>query len=168
MRDLLRLIWNICWLRQGPQDMPSATILVVILVAIDTVVSVLLGVAKVSLEQATRESLLSILIAIVFVKGALRIRGFSSRFNQTLSAMAGCDAMLVIMFVTLVVLLKAGILPAILFNNFSLLLVIWMFVINVHILRNALAISIVSGILLSLAYFIMQILINHFVFATEG
>ena len=168
MRDVLRLIWNICWLRQGPQDMPSATILMVILVAIYALVGVFLGIAKVSLGQATLESLLSILIMIVFVQLALRVRGHAARFNQTLSAMAGCDALLSSMLVPLLVLLKAGILPPILFANLWLLLLIWSIVITAHILRHALAISFVTGILLSLAYLVMQLVTNHFVFATEA
>jgi hypothetical protein len=147
--------------------MPSATILMVILVAVDTVVGVFLGIAKVSLGQATLESLLSILIMIVFIQLSLRVRGHAARFNQTLSAMAGCDALLGTVLVPLLVLLKAGILPAMLFANLWLLLMIWIIVINAHILRHALAISFVTGILLSLAYLVMQFAINHFVFATE-
>lgn len=167
MQDVLRLIWNICWLRKGPQDMPSATILMVILVAVDVLVGVFLGIAKVSLGQATLESLLSVLIMIVFIQLSLRVRRYAARFNQTLSAMAGCDALLGSVLVPLLVLLKAGILPPLVFANLWLLLLIWIIVITAHILRHALAVSFVTGILLSVAYLFMQLVINHFVFVSE-
>ncbi len=148
--------------------MPSASVLAAGLVIVDVLVGIFLGIAKVSLLQAALESLVSVVLMIAFVHVALRIRGAGARFNQTLSAMAGCDVLLGGALIPLVVLVNGGILPPIMFANFWLLLLVWIIVITAHILRHALAVSFASGLGLSIAYFFGQMAINMTLFAAEA
>lgn len=159
MKSFLRVFMNICLLRAGPQDVPSARIVPLLAGAIYILVGAGVALSNYPPGQALAWSALDTLLLGMLAHISLLWRGKRLRFPQTFSALAGSGALLSLCsWPVLLMLLRLpendprAALP-------SLLLVvglIWSIVVIAHILRHALSSSYAAGLLLALLYVIIS------------
>ncbi len=162
MRSLLRLFWEVCLLRKGPQDMPWSRELLVLLILIGTAVDVFrLWLADIGLDVGgvLLFALVALGLNLLFVGGLLTLLGYRARLVQTLTAWFG--AMLLISLIDLGLVGVLRLLPelgtgmAMLFQ----LMVIWSLLVTMHVLRHALSINPVLAGVLTLGYFLLSVLL---------
>lgn len=147
MNSLFSTLLQLLRLRAGPQDLPSswtvATGLLALYVALGMYSGQALGVGN-----AVARSLAINVLQVVAVAVMLRLRGFPERLPQTISALAGTGVLLGLL--AHVLLLQAN--PEV---NQPLLglgwfaVFIWSLVVDAHIYRNALAVSLSVGVLIA-------------------
>lgn len=137
MFEIIKLLFNICLFKQGPQDLPYSTWLARLLLVADVAASFLM----INIRTGWLASLLQA------VAGALLIVGFSwlmlymarkrERFSQTVGAMLGTDAL--ITFFALpgmaTMMVSEGALLAFII---MIGLIVWHWAVVGHIIRSAL------------------------------
>lgn|GEM_PF-73163 len=154
---IYQAFFDIIMQRRGPQDLPASRMLLAISVALYALVgSVLLSFYIAQPSQLVAELALNIAVVAGFYALVLKIRGFSARLVQTLTALYGCDAILsgfMLPFHGWHTMLDpdspVGVLPLV---GISLLL-FWTFAVAGHILRHALEIPLPAGVLVAMAQF---------------
>ena len=153
---LIRLFFDICLMRKGPQHCPASDLLVGLVVGANLVVGVLLGLASSDGAAAMGQSLAGIVLLSVFLLAALHLSGKWARWPQTITAAFGADTLLSLIagvFILMAELLPdAG--PGV--GMALLLLMLWQIAVLGHILRHALDLPVVAGMALSLAYFVVS------------
>lgn len=150
MLALLKLFFDLCLLRAKPQDVPASSGALGVALGAYGAVSVLLASTDLTLERAVPYALVDTLILALLTHGVLRMRRYSARFPQTLTALAGSGA-----------LLGLAAWPVTLSPEPSLLLlvmVIWSLAVSAHILRHALAVALLPAILISLGFVLVGFL----------
>ncbi len=164
MRSLLRLFWEVCLLRKGPQDMPFSRELLAILIAVGMGVDVLrLALADTGMDfgGVLVFAVAALIFNLAFFGGLVVIAGYRARLVQTLIAWFG--AMLLIGLIDLPLVLVLHFAPgvgtgvALLFQ----ILVIWSLLVTMHVLRHALSINPVLAGVLSLGYFLLSVLLYN-------
>lgn len=170
MLQLLRVFWDICRLRAGPQDLPSGRNLLISAVLagvlIDSFASSIL-IPKLSVfEVATTVAIYNVLLLIA-VYLLLKLIGYEQRSMQTVTAIAGSG-----LFISLVLL------PGLITMDFSeevnksfalfvLIDNIWRIAVNAHIFRHALSISLLMAMIISVSYLLFGVLIADFLIPTQ-
>ena len=137
MYYIIKLLFDICLFKKGPQDLPySAGLLTILLVIYAVIRALILGISFGALNV-----LLQVMVEILLVAGfawlMLSWVGKLGRFHQVLSAVLGTDAL--ISFFALppmatMVLGQGGLLVFLV----MLVLIGWHWAITGHIIRNAL------------------------------
>lgn len=153
---------DICLLRAGPQDLPySPNLLVLSLLAYTALgtKTASLGLPQVNPYIFSVINLLSLLFFAWFV---LSLKGYYSRFNQTVIALFGTEVILgLLAWVLLAWQLQAtdsgreSLLASVLY----LALILWSLAINANIVRHALSITMAWAWGVSLAYFFIYMAI---------
>lgn len=156
---LLNVFVDICLLRAGPQDLPGSVFLVVLTALLSLLTGTLVIVGTFgSLDTALAAQLLDILLLLGLLRLVLQLTGKSARFLQTAAALFGSGALINLVTMPLQ-LLGSGVTSqgdaGELSGLFYLFLIIWALVIVAHIVRQALEVRMASGILISLAYFLI-------------
>ena len=157
LRALLGLFWNICLLKKGPQDLPAASILLFLLFFLYILSAIVEGLIVGLLWPNIQEALIVFALETLIIYGMLSLKGLSARFVQTISAFLGTGLVLTLIILPILSLFKLGILDAYVYSNILLILIIWRVVISAHIFKNALAISMGLGVVLSLGFFILSL-----------
>ncbi len=164
MRSLLRLFWEVCLLRKGPQDMPFSRELLALLIGAGLVVDVVrLSFADTGMDLAgvLIFALAALGLNLAFLAGLPALLGYRARVVQTLIAWFGAMLLIGLVDLPLVLLLRvspelgAGV--AFLFQ----LLVIWSLLVTMHILRHTLSINPVLAGVLTLGYFLLSVLLYN-------
>ena len=141
---MLHTIVDLCRLRGGPQDLPHAPVLLVILLGAGTALDLAIGQAMNHGDNALARSLLSSVVVLGLCWIALAIRRLPHRYVQTASALLACS--LVFSLVQLPLALLAGPPPAsaaelsslqILLGWLTLALFVWQISVDAHIMRHA-------------------------------
>lgn len=165
MLQLVRIFWDICRLKAGPQDLPKAGFLLATTVLAATFIdslatSVFLpGLSFFALTKIVIIYNIALLMAVYLL---LKIIGYSERGIQTLTAIAGSG-----LFISLVLL------PGLLMMNtvneeiksfaiFVLIDNIWRIAVNAHIFRHALSITLLMAMILSVSYLLFGVLVADF------
>ena len=164
MRSLLRLFWEVCLLRKGPQDMPFSRELLALLIGAGLVVDVVrLSLADTGMDLAgvLIFALAALGLNLAFLAGLPVLLGYRARIVQTLIAWFG--AMLLIGLVDLPLVLLLRISPELGAGVVFLfqLLVIWSLLVTMHILRHTLSINPVLAGVLTLGYFLLSVLLYN-------
>jgi len=148
----LKIFLGICLLRANPQDLPtSSRLMLASLIAYG--LADIIGVLDVlSLGSAVLAAAVDTLLLIVATHLALRWRDAENRFPQTLSALAGCGALLSLLAWTAAGLTREWLLPPWVWVPFLL----WYTLVFGHVLRNALSLALPAGVALSLLYIILS------------
>lgn len=150
-RALAGLLGGLLRLRSGPQDMPySPTLLVLLLVPYAALGSVLALAALPAARALWYGPAESALLAVL-VYGVLALRGHPGRFVQTLSALALVGGFFNALSVPLTALAQPG-------NGIGLLILVvllWSFVVSVHVLRQALEVPVPAAVLVNLGFFLV-------------
>lgn len=158
MQNTLVLLWQICLLRLGPQDLPyskpQCAAVVLLSLLFNAIAVLLIGGHFIVLLY------LPLLVALYvgFVWALLAFKHQTERFVQTVTALRGTDAILSALSLPVVLLqvLVPG-LPAILLQILWLILVIWTLSVTGHILKNALNVSMLMGVALAIT---LMLLVN--------
>lgn len=151
MMLLLRLFFNICLLRQAPQDIPYSQMLLRILIVIYAIVAVLALLPTDNLLKTLFEVSVEIILIAAFVWGVLVYSQKKGRFVQVLCAFLGTDA-----------LISTFALPALAFTSMNELsdgvmialfcLMVWHWVVCGHIIRHALSKTLDIGLGIAFLY----------------
>lgn len=166
MNSLLRLLWRICLLRAGPQDLPYSPAL--------TRGLVVLGVGAdlifVSLVDASPHDAARMVLSLALLLGLpwllLASRGLLPRYAQTLAAFAGTGMIFTLVFLPLALFAvdlprpDSGVAPTreqLLVGWLSLGLFGWKLALNGHLWKHALDWPRAGGLLLALGLFLLEI-----------
>jgi len=165
MNELTRAIFDIALIRRGPEDLPASPFLLKLSLLAYVCLS---AVGAAFYTDGVGELLSQIGLDIALVCGffgiLLLIHRKGGRFQQTMTAVFGTGTLLYLFRLPLDVWLRtlpegaSATLPAICI----LLLAIWSVIITGHILQRAIEIPFIGGIVLGIAFFVM----NVFVYAT--
>ncbi len=160
MSVLIKLIFEICLLRKGPEDLPANRAVLLNLLLISLVVSIFLGLMIYDTNVAVISSISGLLFSYIFTKILLSKK--PERFTQTFSAMLGT--------VTLINLLSLPVFAplsneqlnenlAVLLSVLSFGFLIWIIVVYGFIFSRALSIVLNYGIAISVGYTFLSIII---------
>lgn len=167
MPELVKLIWDICCLRRGPQDVPYSPALLALLcvasIGLQQLVALLVGAESEPLFSAVAAALFT-LAALFFL---LTVRNLRSRFVQTACAWFGC-AMLFFLL-TLPLLLMTGPTPPtsgaapmqIFAGLLALPLLIWKLMVDAHVLRHSLNVPFLAGMAIAVLWLIIGLAIAN-------
>lgn len=153
---MIRLLWDICFLRAGPQDLPASYSLMALAVTGYAAVAVL--VAHISLPAHSTAVLAAVVdtsLLVVLSRVVLWTRMLTNRWAQTLTALAGTGGLfeLILWPIDLWQQQNGTVEPVF---GLPLVLVLSILVWNVavtgHILRHALSTSMFNGTLLAVVY----------------
>jgi len=167
MHILYLTFFNICCLRLGPQDLPASSILLWISLFTYTIVSGLLSILEFPLIESVLISTSETFLVVVLTSSLLYATHHLTRLTQTLTALAGTNALLGI-FSLLPLYWLENIqsyltLPALLLLGLK----IWNIIVYTHILRHALSSSFWVGLMVTIITFSLIISILYRIFPTN-
>ncbi len=157
MTAVLRLFWNICLLRDGPETVPTHTWFLVSLVAAVLAMSmVLLAIASPGLGPllALNLALISLAVTGSVAWFVLYLRGLEPRFPATLGAILGTEVL-----IDAVGALALGATNGVAQLTTQWILLLWSIAVVGYILKRALATRLWVGIILSLATWAISIVV---------
>lgn len=149
---LLPTFLGICLLRAKPQDLPTSNRLMLVALAAYGLTDILGVLDIVSIEGAAQAAAVDMLLLVAVTQLALRWRNLESRFPQTLSALAGCGALLAFLAWAAAGLTREWIAPQWVWAPFLL----WYTLVFGHVLRHALSMALAAGVAASLLYLILS------------
>ena len=168
MPHLLKLIWDICCLRRGPQDLPYAPALLVAVCALS------LGMQQAAawllgLEHETfGAAVLSLLVNLGALLLLLALRNLRSRFVQAATALLSCA--MVFFVISIPLTLMFGTPPQnpgtaaplqVLAALLSLPLLVWKLMVDANVLRHSLNMPFLAGIALAVLWLIVELAISN-------
>jgi len=168
MKEIVQAFLDIALLRRGPEDLPASGFLL----CLTGVAYLLTGALTVASYSRSTGDLVGQLtldlgLMLAFFVVLLVINRKVARIEQTLTAVLGTGVVLAVVSLPLTIWLdaqgaqsEAAIFPAV----GIYLLVLWSIGINGHILRRALEIPYVGGVVLAAGYFILNVAIFARVF----
>lgn len=137
MFEVIKLLFDICLFKKGPQNLPSSLWLLRLLVVVDVIVSFLMVSIRTDLAVSLLQAIVGALLTVGFSWLMLFVGRKPERFYQTAGALLGADAL--ISFFTLPgmasMMTGRGALPAFII---TIALMIWHWAVTGHIFRNAL------------------------------
>jgi hypothetical protein len=154
--QVIKVFWDICALKAAPQDLPASSFLLGLVLLAYFVTGALVA----TLQWPFSHAVLAAFLDTVFLSALSRVllwsRMLSSRFVQTLTALAGSGAVMTVIALPIVLWQSiVGVTDASIPTLPSWLLMIWM-VWNVlvvgHIIRHALSTVLALGIVLAVVY----------------
>ena len=148
----LKIYLGICLLRANPQDLPTSNRLMLAALIAYGLADVIGVLDILSLASAVMAAAVDTLLLIVATHVALRWRNAENRFPQTLSALAGCGALLSLLAWAAAGLTREWLPPPWVWAPFLL----WYTLVFGHILRNALSLALPVGVAVSLLYIILS------------
>ena len=162
--SLLKLFWNICLFRQGPQDIPASTFLLRLLIILYAIVNSIILLLESGWQIMLLQLPLQLVLMTGFFWGLLRLYNQQKRYPQTISALLGCDVLISLCaFPPLIWMITV---PT---NNFSFLLMlgimVWQLAVIGHIVRQALSQHFYFAIGLAVVYVILSFKIMQTIFA---
>lgn len=151
---LIKLFFDICLYRKGPQDLPVSSLLLGLsLLAYLIVGMVLLGL-ETTWTDAAIQALVEAGMLLGFVFITLQIAGLTSRFLQTSTAMVGTDVVISSFAVPLLTWMISSPESKGVIYLFLLMLMLWHVAVVAHILRHALSRSLAIGFGLAIVYIV--------------
>lgn len=168
MLALVQVFWQIALLRKGPQTLPASRELLWLLLAAHWLIGVILVIDTLSLERALLSGLVTTLIMVALVHALLILHRHHNRVTQTLSALAGCEVLLGLFMLPLLVMLHIGGGMVALVAMFWLLLIGWNIAIAAHIFRHALGVRLAVGVLFAIGYILVSISLSSFLIPAEA
>ena len=155
MQQLIRLFGNICRFKQGPEDIPSSSLLLLVLIVVNFIVELLLGLSIYSILTSFILALLSIATLALFTWLLLTLFKFQIRFIQTITAFVGVNLFTnVFCFFPVTILWQMDILVNNSFGFINLILLAWILSIYAHIYKRSINVSFFLGLALAISYFI--------------
>ena len=171
---MLRLLWDLCRFRRGPQDLPYSVALARALVLADAGAGLLYLRVVGAGEGGVARLAVSLLIALLLPWVLLRSRGLGDRYVQTLSALVGTGVLFTLAYLPVAALAadlpvpKLGETPTreqLAVAWLTLALVAWKLTINGHVWRHALNWPLAAGVALAVGAFMLEIGLLRLLFA---
>ena len=167
MPEFVKLIWDICCLRRGPQDLPYAPALLVVVcvlfVAIQQIASWLLGLEHETLSAAVVSLLLNLGVLLLL----LNVRNLRSRFVQAATALLGCALLFFLINIPIALMFGAppqnagNVAPLqMLAALLALPLLVWKLLVDAHVLRHSLNVPFLAGVALAVLWLIVELAIS--------
>ncbi len=155
MLVLIRFFIQLAMLRRAPQDLPSSTALLVLLALLSVLVGSVNGVQLFgSVRAALGANLLDLFLSMALVFALLQFKGRTARWLQTATAFLGLGVLagLVMLLVRAPAdLLGVGDLAMLL----DLILAVWLHIALGNVLRHALEIPLLAGVMIVLSYTVL-------------
>lgn len=156
MRIILKTFLDVILLRKGPEDIPNSLLLLWTSVFMVVLSRLLLHVsietdyrADLALDFAAELIRVGLYVAILFVSG------YISRIAQTMTAIIGCTAIMVLLFV-LIYMLSRPFVGYELAGAIAWFVAPWMILVEGHIISRALQQHWFTGIAIAVMIFILQ------------
>jgi hypothetical protein len=160
LRAIVDPFIQICLLRQGPQDLPTSSILLAITLIAHTVMSIVLSHVSLGALSALLAGVLDTVLLVVLSGTLLYVRQRNARVVQTVTALAGTGAIITLLALPLSGWLH-GVDQAAGEGGFALLLLLiltgWSLAIAGHIFRHALSVPYFIGLVLAVAFYWISI-----------
>lgn len=137
MFELIKLLFDVCLFKKGPQDLPFSVGLLWVLVAADVSVSFLMLSIRTDWLNSALQAIVGVLLIIGFSWLILYVARKRERFNQTTIALLGSDAMISFFALPGMASMMIGT-GALLAFLITIALMIWHWAVTGHIIRNAL------------------------------
>jgi hypothetical protein len=175
MGPLLNLIWDICCLRRGPQDLPYSRLVLGVLCAatlgLEVLVAALLGSEQGSIGVGI--AALGVYLTVIYL--LLTLRGMANRFVQTASALIGCAIVFNLIILPVELLFgtppdtaqKMSSLQSVL-SLVMLLILSWKLMVDANIYRHSLNVPFFTGMLVALGWFLAALYALHLFAASSG
>ena len=152
---LIRPFVDICLLRTGPQDLPASSTLLGLTLAAYTLSNLVGGIVSFGVKDAVAASLLDTGLLVALTASVLCAHRLRARVVQTLTALAGCGTLLMLIAIPLSwVQLSTG--PDNQLGLASLMFLalwVWNLVVFGHILRHALSAPLFVGLIVAGIFF---------------
>ncbi len=142
--------------RSGPQDLPAGFSTAALMVLLYVVLGMLAD-NMMQLGNSLR-SLFSIALQIMAITLLLRFRGYHERLAQTITAAAGTGCVFGLISIALLTQSSGGVLAAGV-ATLWLVLFIWSLLVDAHIYRSALSITMSLGILIAVLLFALNFIV---------
>lgn len=169
MASVLKLFWNICVLRRGPELVPSHTWFVATLIAVDVVCSVLVThsfSAETNVFKTVGYLVIVITTTAALTWFALFVRNLTARFQAVLAALVGCDILLTAMLGALLVLNALMQAPAA--ALFTGIFHVWAIVVWGFIYKRAFDSNLTLGVLIAFGVMFISFLIGQVAIGPAG
>jgi len=137
MFELIKLLFDICLFKKGPQDLPPSAGLLWMLVIVDVSVSFLMVSIRTDLAVSLLQAIASALLIVGFSWLILYVGRKRERFNQMTDALLGTDALISFFALPGMASMMIGT-GALLAFIITIALMIWHWAVTWHIIRNAL------------------------------
>jgi hypothetical protein len=165
MKSLWSLLWQLCQLKRGPDDVPHSVQLLLLVAALD----VMLGVSGQLVADPDRTriaialTLLAVAMDAVVLWALLAFKHLQARWVQSLTAILGIDLFLSVValpltLMSVVVAPKSALIGVIVVSQ--MLLVGWNIGLRGFVLHRALNIGMLQGNMLSFALFLFNVWIS--------
>ena len=151
MFEIVKLFFDICLFKKGPQDIPSYNGLLNGLIVVYALVGFLVLFVTAGFFDAVLQVLVEIALVIVFTKVLLSLFRRPERYVQTASALFGTDALLSFFALPGIASMMTGRMTLLAFAV-MLGLTIWHWVVTGHIIRHAISQSIPFGLGIAFLY----------------
>jgi len=155
MFALFRFFIQLAMLRRRPQDLPASVVLLVLLAVFNVLVGTANGVELFGgLRAALGANLLDLFLTMVLLFALLQFKGHVARWQQTLSAFFGLGVLagLLMLFVrSPAEVLGIGGFAMLL----DLVLAIWLHIALGNVLRHALGVPLLAGVMIMLSYTVL-------------
>jgi hypothetical protein len=165
MSEIVTLFYQILWFKKDPQDIPfSPALTLVTLLGFAAIDFVMLFMSN-HWFSALLQVGVEITIMLIFTRGALFLAGKYERYQQTLCALLGTDALITLFAIpaTAPMLIPSG---DIAFFGFLIvvLLILWHWIVVGHIFRHALDESFSFGLGVAFLYILAVYLLIGLLF----
>jgi len=162
MLQLIRVLWDICRIKAGPQDLPKGYNLLIAAVLsgviIDSFSSSIL-ITKFSLSDIAQIVIVYNVLLLAAVYLLLKLIGYAERAVQTLTAIAGSGLLISLVLLPGLIMMNTAAEEAKSFAIFILIDNIWRIAVNAHIFRHALSVSLLMAMILSVSYLLLGVLV---------
>lgn len=157
MTSIVKVLFDICLLRKGPEELPYSRMLLGLLVVANFLISVSVGSILRDLKVAGLAAIAALFLSFVFTKLLLLKR--SERFLQTFCAMLGTDAIISIAslpsFYSIEYLQLSGAVE-LFFNVTVFAFFVWVVIVYGYIFSKALSSLMSYGIAISVGYVLLS------------
>lgn len=151
MYEWIKLFFNIALLKKGPQDIPYTQGLLFRLILLYSVVSFLVLRINETFSDSLLQILLGVFLILAFGKVLLFFWGKPERFEQTVCALLGVDAVISFLALPSIATMASGHIT-ILSLFILVLFIVWHWLASGHIFRHALTQSLLFGLGVSFLY----------------
>lgn len=154
MYQLIMLFFRIALFKQGPQDVPASPMVLRTILPVYVLVNFLILMLNGTASTAVLQIGVDLAMMLCFTWPLLYFSNKRSRFQQTFSAMVGTDT--VISFAAIPAIASLNSQPDELAYLLMMAMMAWHWLVNGHILRNALDRSWFFGLGLALLYIMLS------------
>lgn len=153
---MFAIFLRICLLRANPQDLPASNALLALALLAHAAADVLSLRGMVESRAALQAAVIDTVLLVALAHTALLLRNHADRARQTLTALAGCGALLTVLSHAAVTLAQPVVAPPVT----ALPFIVWFVLVYGHILRHALSTGFALAAGLGLAYLFVSVLVT--------